>query len=62
MTDTQIIKELVGLEPDLNIFKIEQVKKKGRMVKIKKFKNRKTRNFKKQCSRGIKNVIKKILS
>lgn len=34
MTDTQIVNELVGLEPDLNILEIEEVKKKGKIVKI----------------------------
>ena len=34
MNNTQIIKELVGLEPELDIFKIEEVKEKGRTVKI----------------------------
>lgn len=34
MTDTQIVKELVGLEPELNIGEIEEVKKNGKMVKI----------------------------
>ena len=27
MTDTQIVKELVGLEPELNIGEVEEVKK-----------------------------------
>lgn len=34
MTDTQIVKKLVGLEPELNIGKVEEVKKNGKLVKI----------------------------
>ena len=34
MTDTQIVKELVGLEPNLNVFNIEEVKLKGKKVEI----------------------------
>ena len=34
MTDTQIVKELVGLEPNLNVFNIEEVKLKGKKVKV----------------------------
>lgn len=33
MTDTQIISELVGLEPELDILKVEEVKKRGKIVK-----------------------------
>ena len=33
-SDTKIVQELVGLEPTLNIFEIEEVKRKGMAVKI----------------------------
>ena len=33
MNDTQIISELVGLEPELDILKVEEVKKRGKIVK-----------------------------
>ena len=33
MIDTKIIKELVGLEPELDILEVKEVKRKGRMVK-----------------------------
>ena len=33
MTDTQIISKLVGLEPELDILKVEEVKKREKMVK-----------------------------
>ena len=34
MTDTQIVQVLVGFESELNIFEIEEVKRKGKIVKI----------------------------
>lgn len=43
MTDIQIVKELVGLEPDINIFKIEEVKKNGIIVKVINVENSKVR-------------------
>ena len=33
MIDTQIISELVGLEPELDVLKVEEVKKRGKVVK-----------------------------
>ena len=43
MTNTQIIKELVGLEPELNVFNVEEVKMKGKIVKIIEVSNTKYR-------------------
>ena len=50
MKDTQIVNVLVGLEPDLNVFNIEEVKKNVKIVKIIEVSNGKTRVRCKYCN------------
>ena len=56
MKDTQIVSVLVGLEPDLNIFNIEEVKKNGKIVKIIEVSNGKTKVRCKYCNKYTRNV------
>lgn len=43
MTNTQIVKSLVNLEPDLDVLEVEEVKKNGKMVKVIHISNSKRR-------------------
>ncbi len=56
MTDTQIVQALVGLEPELNIFEIEKVKRKGKIVKIIHVANSSTRVRCPVCGKYSRNV------
>ena len=60
MTDTQIVKELVGLEPELNILKIEEVKKNGVMVKMIYVSNGVKRVRCTKCNKYTRNVHSKL--
>lgn len=56
MTNTQLIKELVALEPDLNIFNVEEVKEKGAIVKQIHVMNSKERVRCPYCNRYTRDV------
>jgi len=56
MTDTQIVKELVGLEPNLNVFNIEEVKLKGKIVKFINVTNGETRVRCPYCNKYTRSV------
>jgi transposase len=60
MTDTQMVKELVGLEPELNILKIEEVKLKGKIVKIIYVSNGSSRVRCPHCNKYTRSVHSKL--
>lgn len=60
MTNTQIVKELVGLEPDLDILRIEEVKKRGKIVKLIHVSNGKTRVRCPNCNKYTRNIHDKL--
>ena len=60
MTDTQIVKGLVNLEPDLNIFEIEEVKKNGKIVKVISVENSKSRVRCPICNRYTRSIHDKL--
>ena len=60
MTDTQIVKELVGLEPELNILKSEEVKKNGVMVKLIYVSNGVKRVRCTKCNKCTRNIHSKL--
>lgn len=60
MSDTQIIKELVALEPDLDILEVEEVKRKGKIVKIIHISNGKTRVRCPHCNKYTRSIHDKL--
>lgn len=60
MTDTQIVKELVNLEPDLDILEVEEVKIKGRVVKLIHVSNSKSRVRCPICNKYTRSIHSKL--
>ena len=60
MTNTQIVKELVNLEPHLNIYEIEEVKRDDKIVKIISIENSKTRVRCPNCKMYTRSVHDKL--
>jgi len=60
MTDTQIVKELVGLEPILDILKVKEEKIKGKMAKVIYVSNSKPRVKCPHCNRYTRNIHDKL--
>lgn len=60
MTDAQIIKKLVSLEPDLTITKVEEVSRKGKNVKMIHVLNSKVRSRCPHCHKYTKSVHSKL--
>ena len=60
MTNTQIVKSLVSLEPDLDVLEVEEVKKNGKMVKVIHISNSKKRVRCSHCKKYTRNVHDKL--
>lgn len=60
MTNTQIVKELVALAPELDIFKIEEVKIKNKTVKVIHVLNSRTRVRCTYCGKYSRNIHSKL--
>ena len=60
MNSTQMIKELVKLEPDLDIFNVEEVKRRGKIVKEITVMNSKTRVRCPYCNRYTRSIHDKL--
>ena len=60
MTNTRIIKELVSLEPDLDILQVEEVKIKNRIVKLIHVSNSKTRVRCPNCNKYTRSIHSKL--
>ena len=60
MTNTQIVKELVGLEPDLDILEVEEVKRQGKIVKIIHISNGRTRVRCSYCNKYSRSIHSKL--
>lgn len=60
MTDTQIIKKLVNLEPELDILKVEEVKREGKIIKIIHISNSKTRARCPNCNKFTRSIHSKL--
>ena len=60
MNNTQIIKELVNLEPDLDIFKVEEVKRNEKIIKEIYVINSKTRVRCPYCGKYTRNIHDKL--
>lgn len=62
MTNTQIIKSLVSLEPDLDVLEVEEVKKNGIPIKIIDISNSKKRVRCPYCKKYTRNIHDKLKS
>ena len=60
MTNTQIVKSLVSLEPELDVLEVEEVKKNGKSVKIIHISNSKKRVRCPHCKKYTRNVHDKL--
>ena len=60
MTNAQIVKSLVNLEPDLDVLEVEEVKKNGKSVKIIHISNSKKRVRCPYCKKYTRNVHDKL--
>ena len=60
MTNTQIVKSLVSLEPDLDVLEVEEVKKNGKMAKVIHISNSKKRVRCPHCKKYTRNIHDKL--